>query len=82
MIDVAHLFACDRTNAALAENRKLASALGAESERLTALMDSSHAILTILTSDAAKDLPPIIKMAVNGFMRAHPEVAPKEARHG
>ena len=62
---------------AIEQNKKLASALGAESRRLTALMDDSNALLTILTSDVAKDLPPLIKMAVNGFMRAHPEVCPK-----
>lgn len=61
----------------LEQNRKLAAALGAESRRLTSLMDDSHALVTILTSDAAKDLPPLIKMAVNGFMKAHPEVCPK-----
>ena len=77
MIDVAHLLAADRTNAALAENRKLAAALGAESARLTALQDNAQMLLVLLTSDAAKDLPPILKMAVNGFLRAHPEVAPR-----
>lgn len=65
---------------AIEQNRKLAAALGAESRRLTALMDDCNALLTILTSDAAKDLPPIIKMAVNGLMRAHPEVTPKHLR--
>lgn len=67
----------ERFDALRVENQKLAAALGIESERLTSFMDDSHALLTLLTSDAARDLPPIIKMAVNGFMRKHPEVAPR-----
>lgn len=47
MIDVTYLMACDRTNAALAENRKLASALGMESERLTVALDALHKLLAL-----------------------------------
>lgn len=56
---------------------RLTAALGDESGKLTRLMDNTHALLTTLTSDAAKDLPPLLKMAINGFLRVHPEVAPK-----
>ena len=51
MIDVPHLMACDRTNAALAENRKLASALGLESERLTVALDALHKLLAMSPPD-------------------------------
>lgn len=69
--------AMDRLDAMRAENRKLSAALSTESLRLTALQDDIHALLYTLTSDAAKDFQPIIQMAINGFMRLHPEVVPK-----
>ncbi len=47
MIDVDHLLSADRTNKALAENRKLATALGIESEKLTVALDALHKILTL-----------------------------------
>lgn len=54
MINVDHLMACDRTNAALAQNRKLAEALGLESERLTVALDALHKLLALPPpSDAA-----------------------------
>lgn len=55
MIDVDHLLLADRTTA-LAENRRLAEALGIESERLTVALGALHKILALKPDFTSPDV--------------------------
>ena len=46
-MNLPYALARDRLDAALEENRKLAAALGAESERLTVALDALHKLLAL-----------------------------------
>ena len=59
-----------------AEAARLGAALTAESERNTALLTDLRPLISVLTSDAANDMHPMLKMAVRGFLKLHPELEP------
>lgn len=59
---------------ARAEVARLAVALGMESERVTSLLTDIQALMAILTSDAAEGMHPLLKAAVRGFLKLHPDI--------
>ena len=58
------------------ELNRIAAILTTESERTTALLTDLRPLLSVLTSDAAADMHPMLKMAVRGFLKLHPELEP------